>query len=79
MPFKYYLQNRFRLYGKKLKLFLEKTIRRDQSGFLKGRFIGENIRCIYDLMNYTDRKNIPDLLMLIDFERALDSISWEFV
>lgn len=79
MPFKYYLQNRFRLYGKKLKLFLEKTIRRDQSGFLKGRFICENIRCIYDLMNYTDRKNIPDLLMLIDFERALDSISWEFV
>lgn len=30
-------------------------------------------------MNYTDRKNIPDLLMLIDFEKALDSISWEFV
>lgn len=63
----------------RLKLYMDKLISRDQTGFLKGRFIGENIRLVYDLMNYTERNNIPGLLMLIDFEKAFDSISWEFV
>lgn len=63
----------------RLKLYMGKLISRDQTGFLKGRFIGENIRLVYDLMNYTERNNIPGLLMLIDFEKVFDSVSWEFV
>ena len=47
-----------------------------QSGFMKGRYIGENTRFIYGLMAYTESKNIPGLLMLIDFEKAFDSILW---
>ena len=43
---------------------------------MKGRYIGENTRFIYDLMAYTESKNIPGLLMLIDFEKAFDSILW---
>ena len=46
---------------------------------MKGRFIGENSRLVYDLMNYTEQKRIPGLLMLIDFEKAFDSISWKFI
>ena len=51
----------------------------DKTWFLKCRFIGENIRHIYDLMNYTEVNQTPDLLMLIDFEKAFDSISWDFI
>lgn len=40
----------------------------DQTGFVKGRFIRENIRLVYDIMNYTQSKEIPGLIMLIDFE-----------
>ncbi|PJE77966.1 hypothetical protein CI610_03105 [invertebrate metagenome] len=47
--------------------------------FLKGRFIGENVRQIYDLMQYAEEKEIPGLLLLIDFEKAFDSISWNFI
>ena len=53
---------------------MDELISRDQTGFLKGRFIGENIRLVYDLMNYKEQKHIPGLLMLIDFEKAFDSI-----
>ena len=33
----------------------------DQTGFLKGRFIGENIRLIDGIIKYTATKNIPGL------------------
>ena len=46
---------------------------------MKGRYIGENTRNMYDLMHYTSSKNIPGLLGLIDFEKAFDSISWSFI
>lgn len=30
-------------------------------------------------MNYTERNSIPGLHMIIDFEKAFDSISWDFI
>lgn len=63
----------------RLKLVLDQLIDKDQTGFLKGRYIGESTRLIYDLMNYTERNSIPGLLLLIDFEKAFDSLSWSFI
>ena len=39
----------------------------------------ENIRIINDMMKFTDEKNIPGLLLLIDFEKSFDSPSWYFL
>ena len=63
----------------RLKLVLDEIIDKDQTGFLKGRYSGENTRLIYDLMNYTEQNNIPGLLLLIDFEKAFGSVSWSFI
>ena len=41
--------------------------------------MGENLRLLYDLMDYTNHKDLPGLLLLIDFEKAFDSVSWEFM
>ena len=30
-------------------------------------------------MHYTEEQNIPGLLLLIDFEKAFDSVSWSFI
>ena len=62
-----------------LKLVLPTLISSDQTGFITGRYIGENTRLIYDLIKYTDEENIPGLLLIVDFEKAFDSISWEFI
>ena len=63
----------------RFKSVLNDIISNDQTGFLKGRFIGENTRLIYDMLQYTEENDIPGLLILIDFEKAFDSLSWTFI
>ena len=46
---------------------------------MAGRYIGENIRIIYDLLHFTEVENKPGLLLLIDFEKAFDSVPWTFI
>ena len=64
--------------AERIKGFLDKIIHCDQTGFIKGRFIGENIRLVYDIMHYTEIIQVPGLLMLIDFEKAFVTVSWIF-
>ena len=63
----------------RLKLVLHNLIHEDQKGFIAGRFIGENIRLIYDVLFVTKNQNIPGLLLSIDFEKAFDTVSWKFI
>ena len=63
----------------RLKHVLPKIIDKSQTGFLKGRYIGQNIRLIYDTLVFTEKKNIPGMLLLVDFEKAFDSVSWSFL
>jgi len=37
--------------------------------------MSENARLIYDLLQYTEDKNIPGLLLLFDSDKAFDSLS----
>ena len=42
-------------------------------------FKGENTRLLYDIMQITEDKNIPGMLMLYDFEKAFDSVPHDFI
>ena len=63
----------------RIKINLPKLIDNDQTGFIKGRFIGENIRLIDSVINYAAAKQIPGLLLFLDFEKAFDTLEWSFV
>ena len=63
----------------RIKTVLPTIINECQKGFIKGRYIGENIRLIYDLLFYTEINDIPGLLLSIDYQKAFDSISWSFI
>ena len=63
----------------RIKQSIDKLIHENQKGFLAGRCIAENTRLLYDLMHYTSENNIPALLLLVDFEKAFDSVSWGFI
>ena len=51
----------------------------DQSGYVKDRYIGDNIRTLADLMYYLEEQDKQGIALLIDFEKAFDSVSWNFM
>jgi len=46
---------------------------------VKGRFIGDAVRNIQDLLEFTNKKDIPGLLLFIDFEKAFDTLEWNYM
>ena len=63
----------------RIKKVLPQLINDDQTGFITNRYIGDNIRLIYDLMDYLATKQLPGLLLCLDFEKAFDSLDWCFM
>ena len=63
----------------RVKKVLPSIIHYNQTGYVKARFIGEPIRSIFDIMDFTAKENIPGLLLFIDFQKAFDSVEWEFL
>ena len=63
----------------RIKGVLPGLINEDQTGFIANRYMGDNIRLIYDIMHYLDDNNLPGLLLCIDFEKAFDSLDWTFM
>ena len=46
---------------------------------MSDRFTGDNIRLIYDTLNFSKIHKQRGLLLLIDFEKAFDSVAWSFI
>ena len=63
----------------RIKKVLGTVISDEQTGFIKGRFLADNLRFLYDILYETKNQNIPGLLIAIDFEKAFDSVSTTFI
>ena len=63
----------------RIKAVLPKLINEDQTGFIPGRYIGDNIRTIYDIIAYLEDNQLPGLLVSIDFQKAFDTVNWLFM
>ena len=58
---------------------LHKIISEDQNDYVKKRFIGYNIRLIEDIIYYQNKQSSDSYLAFIDFEKACDTLEWEFL
>ena len=63
----------------RIKNVLDIIIAKEQKGFVKGRNISENTVFLHDLMFYLEENELPGMLLLIDFEKAFDSVAWDFI
>ena len=53
------------------KKVISNLINYDQTAFTKGRFIGESIRLIDDILYHTEQENIDGVLFAADIEKLL--------
>ena len=63
----------------RLEKFLPKIIHSDQAGFVTGRFIGECIRTMDDVLYFTDYRKQPGIALFLDFSKAFDSLEHPFI
>ena len=63
----------------RLQTVIPNIVSTDQSGYIKGRCISENVRTILDILEYTSVKINPGLMVFLDFEKAFDTVSWPFL
>ena len=65
--------------AKRMEQHLPKLIHSDQTGFVNGRYIGQNIRLLSDIMEFSESKNFQGILLFVDFEKAFDTLEWSFI
>ena len=58
---------------------IDKLVFRDQTGAIKGRYIGENLRTIADVINYGSEDDIEGILMALDFKNAYNTVEYSFL
>ena len=63
-----------KIHATRLQKVLPSIIHGDQTGFLKNRYIGENIRLFLDSIDLCKQFSIKGIVFSIDFEKAFDSV-----
>ena len=66
------------LAGRLLKV-LHLVINPDQTCGVPGRFIGENVAFLRDLVDYTSESGTPAAILSLDQEKAFDRVDWPFL
>ena len=65
--------------AKRLEKVLPEVIHFNQNAFVKGRTIFDAIRTINDVIEYARYKDLPGILIALDFEKAFDSLNLNFL
>ena len=55
--------------AKRIERILPSIIHPDQTGFMKGRYIGQNIKLINDIIQQTELQKIPGIMLSLDFQK----------
>lgn len=68
-----------RVIALRLQTILNKIINKNQTGFLKGWYIEDNLRVIRDALHILRCSNSAGFLVALDFSKAFDSLCLEFI
>ena len=63
----------------RIKKVITNIVSNAQTGFIKGRYIGENIRLLHEVLDHVDKNKLPALLFFSDFEKAFDSVDHDYM
>ena len=63
----------------RLQKVIKKIISSDQVAYVKDRYIGCNIRLVEDIYDLYERNDEGAALIMLDFQKAFDSLEWNFI
>ena len=63
----------------RVKKVITSIISEEQTGFIKGRYIGENVRLISEVIENANKTDEPGLIFFTDFNKAFDSLYLSFL
>ena len=63
----------------RLRPLLQNIISDEQKGFIEGRSIADCSRIMYHIIYECEKQNKDGLILLVDFEKSFDSLSWQFI
>ena len=66
-------------YAERLKEVMPSLVHPNQVAYIKNRFIGEGIRTIDEILHFTKKNNLEAYAIAIDFEKAFDSVDWNYM
>ena len=67
----------FKVLTMRLRKVIDKVIRPDQTAYIPGRFIGELIRLISDILEYTEVEQMEGYMFAADIEKVLKTFGLE--
>ncbi|GKD08130.1 RNA-directed DNA polymerase, eukaryota, reverse transcriptase zinc-binding domain protein [Tanacetum coccineum] len=62
----------------RLSKVIDKVVSKEQSAFISGRFILDGPLILSEIMSWYKKKKRNLMLFKVDFEKALDTVSWKF-
>ena len=66
------------LAGRLLKV-IHLVVNKDQTCGVPGRYIGENVALLRDVVDYATSSNVPVAILSLDQEKAFDRVDWNFM
>ena len=63
----------------RLKKVISKLVHTDQSGYIKGRNISNNIRLIQGVIDFFEENESEGALIFLDFKKAFDTVNHDFL
>ena len=63
----------------RLQNVIDTLVSEDQVGYIKGRQLGDNCRKILDVFEFSEDLHDPGYVLFLDFEKAFDSVSRDFL
>lgn len=58
---------------------IQQIIHQDQNGFVRGRYIGANIRRVQDIIDSVRDSSDTSYILALDYEKAFDTLRWQTI
>uniref|UniRef100_A0A8C4S0K8 Reverse transcriptase domain-containing protein n=1 Tax=Erpetoichthys calabaricus TaxID=27687 RepID=A0A8C4S0K8_ERPCA len=68
-----------KILARRMEKVLPSVISQDQTGFIKGRHLFSNLRRLFNVIYSPAKSNTPEILLLLDAEKAFDMIEWNYL